>query len=117
MIDIINEIIPIIRQGLPCLFQLITGLYCPGCGGTRAAVYLLHGQFKQSLLYHPLVPYMALIIIAETISWLLSKLCKNPQLHIKHYNFFVYIGVIITVLNFLWKNYVLLTTGTHLLPL
>lgn len=49
------ELLIRIGQGeLPCLFQMITGLYCPGCGGTRAALSLLHGQILRSLLYNPI---------------------------------------------------------------
>ena len=37
-------------QRLPkCLFHEWTGLYCPGCGGTRALYALLHGDLKTSL--------------------------------------------------------------------
>ena len=37
-------------QWLPkCLFHEWTGLYCPGCGGTRALYALLHGDLKTSL--------------------------------------------------------------------
>ncbi len=32
-----------------CLFHEWTGLYCPGCGGTRALYALLHGELKTSL--------------------------------------------------------------------
>ena len=46
-------IIPAFR--IPCLFQLMTGLYCPGCGGTRAVKALLAGHPVLSFLYHPLV--------------------------------------------------------------
>lgn len=42
---------------MPCLFHLMTGLYCPGCGGTRAVKYLLQGDWKNSLIYHPFVLY------------------------------------------------------------
>lgn len=28
----------------PCLFHKLTGLYCPGCGSTRAVHALLHGD-------------------------------------------------------------------------
>jgi hypothetical protein len=33
----------------PCLFHLATGLYCPGCGGTRAAYLALHGDIVGAL--------------------------------------------------------------------
>jgi len=32
-----------------CLFHQLTGLNCPGCGGTRALYALLHGQFSIAL--------------------------------------------------------------------
>ena len=32
-----------------CLFHKMTGLYCPGCGGTRALSSLLHGDLRSSL--------------------------------------------------------------------
>jgi len=42
---------------LPCIFDAFLGVYCPGCGGTRACIALLHGHFLQSLWYHPFVGY------------------------------------------------------------
>jgi len=30
--------------GIPCIFQQMTGLYCPGCGATRAVKALAHGD-------------------------------------------------------------------------
>lgn len=32
------------------------GVYCPGCGGTRAVIALAHGRLIESLYYHPAVP-------------------------------------------------------------
>lgn len=38
-------------------------LYCPGCGGTRAFLALLHGDIVKSFCYHPFVPYTAVIAL------------------------------------------------------
>lgn len=52
------------------------GVYCPGCGGTRAVIALAHGQLFRSLYYHPAVPVMAVLgavyLISQTI-WRLRK--------------------------------------------
>jgi hypothetical protein len=32
-----------------CQFHQLTGLYCPGCGATRATYQLLHGNFLAAL--------------------------------------------------------------------
>lgn len=32
-----------------CQFHLLTGLYCPGCGATRASYQLLHGNLLAAL--------------------------------------------------------------------
>jgi len=34
---------------LPCPFRLVTGLYCPFCGGLRMVHDLAHGQVVQAL--------------------------------------------------------------------
>ena len=41
----------------PCAFFTRTGLYCPGCGGTRALKSLLRGDFIKAFMYHPFVVY------------------------------------------------------------
>lgn len=106
----------ILRQGIPCLFHLITGLYCPGCGGTRAACYLLRGQVVKSLWYHPLVIYMAVVGSAELITYVLSKVQKKPQLYLGHMAAFTNIGVVIVILNMIVKNYMLVFLGIDPLP-
>ena len=38
-----------------CLFHELTGLWCPGCGSTRALYQLLHGNFLTAFRLNPLV--------------------------------------------------------------
>ncbi len=42
---------------LACALRKMSGLPCPGCGGTRAFYYLFQGKFRKSFQYHPAVLY------------------------------------------------------------
>jgi hypothetical protein len=37
-----------------CPFRFLTGLTCPGCGGTRALHQLLHGHIETAFMLNPL---------------------------------------------------------------
>lgn len=47
----------------PCSFYEKTGVYCPGCGGTRAVFAFVEGKIVTSLYYHPAIVYMAVIYL------------------------------------------------------
>jgi hypothetical protein len=47
----------------PCVFHTLTGLQCPGCGGTRCAHALLHGDLRQAAAYN-LFTLVALPLLA-----------------------------------------------------
>ncbi len=61
-----------------CQFHQITGLYCPGCGATRASYQLLHGNFLAALRDNAL--YVAtLAALAARGAWVLKrKACHQP---------------------------------------
>lgn len=52
-----------------CIFHLITGWSCPGCGSQRALHALLHLQLADALRYNALfvvsLPFIALLAFAE----------------------------------------------------
>ena len=56
-----------------CDFLSKTGLYCPGCGGTRAVKSLLRGDLIRSFLFHPFVPYSAIMYIVFMLYVFLKK--------------------------------------------
>ena len=39
----------------PCPFKALTGLQCPGCGGTRALHALLHGDVAGAFALNPML--------------------------------------------------------------
>lgn len=89
---------------IPCLFSAFLGIYCPGCGGTRAVEALFHGHFLLSLWYHPLVPYTAVIYCGFMLSHILNKLGVKKIHGWKFHNWYLYAAVGIIVVNFLVKN-------------
>jgi hypothetical protein len=38
-----------------CMFHVLTGLQCPGCGSLRALHALLHGQVRRAVALNPLL--------------------------------------------------------------
>ncbi|MFE9203094.1 DUF2752 domain-containing protein [Micromonospora sp. NPDC007230] len=70
-----------------CLLKLTTGLDCPGCGGTRALWYLLHGDLPAAARHHFLfvfsVPFLAYLFVTwagnRAFGWRLPELRLNPK--------------------------------------
>ncbi|MCI8363878.1 MAG: DUF2752 domain-containing protein [Eubacterium sp.] len=69
------EVINFSQLLYPCLFHRITGLYCPGCGGTRAFTSLLQGDFISCFVYHPFVFYCFVMYVLYMASHTLEKIC------------------------------------------
>jgi len=61
-----------------CLFHKLTGLNCPGCGGTRAAYQLLHGHLLLALRDNALF-ILALVALTVRGVWFVArKICRQP---------------------------------------
>ena len=58
-IGILLYILARLGYPIPCLFNKITGLSCPGCGNTRAVLALLRLDFSEMLRYNLLFPLEA----------------------------------------------------------
>lgn len=111
-------------QGFPCLFHLLTGFYCPGCGGTRAVQLLLRGEIGKSFQYHPFVPYLAAVLGIECliicVRWGKARFTGKKQRPFsvglkQRYQWWTAAGVVIVVINFFVKN-ICLAFGIDLLP-
>jgi hypothetical protein len=70
-----------------CIIKLTTGFDCPGCGGTRAFFYLLHGNVPAAARSHILVvfafPYLVYMYVAWAgrlmFNWRLPTLKITPR--------------------------------------
>lgn len=111
-----NKLIDALDLGIPCVFQSLTGLYCPGCGGTRAVRSLLKGDLLMSFKYHPLVLYTIAALIIELIIYYYSRHFNKPMNHGKRVRILILVGTAIVVINWLFKDYMLVFRQVDLLP-
>ncbi len=92
----------------PCIFYSLTGLYCPGCGGTRAVLELWHGQIFRSFYYHPIVLYTVCLygwyLISNTIEWL-----SRGKFHLgsRYHSWYGIVAAVIVTGNWIIKNLLL----------
>jgi hypothetical protein len=60
-----------------CLVKLTTGFDCPGCGGTRAFWYLLHGNVPAAARSHIVAvfaaPFLAYMYVAWAVNLMVGK--------------------------------------------
>ena len=62
-----------------CVLHDLTGLYCPGCGGTRAMHALMHGHVRQAVAFNPMI-FVAVPLGAATLlraAWIPDRSPKN----------------------------------------
>lgn len=100
----------------PCIFYTVSGYYCPGCGGTRAALALLRGDLLTSLFYNPVVPYGVATATWFMLTQTIERLSRGRIQCAMHFRMiYVYILLILVAINFIWKNGYLLITGIPLM--
>lgn len=57
---------------IPCIFHRVTGLLCPGCGNSRAALALLRLDLSSALEYNLLFP-----LEFGYIAWVYLRCCRS----------------------------------------
>lgn len=105
---------------MPCTLNHLTGLYCPGCGGTRALKYLLGGRLLTSLYYNPIVAYVFFpwiwFLVTQTVMKLGSgrNAVNRGLMSCRLFHpmtvrpLYIYAGIIILILQCVIKNIMVL---------
>lgn len=68
---------------IPCVFHLITNLYCPGCGVTRMLIALFHLDFYSAFRYNQLIFILLPFFIVLLINYIYSCIKKCKPLYLK----------------------------------
>jgi uncharacterized protein DUF2752 len=61
-----------------CPFLMLTGLYCPGCGGLRTVYALAHGDPVTALGLNPFLVVMVPVLVALWGRWVLRSWRGEP---------------------------------------
>ena len=102
---------------LSCAFHERTGLYCPGCGGSRSLYYFLRLDFVSSFVAFPALPVTALILLDIDIRALITVI-KDDTKYIKGFRGIVFVIVpAVIIINFLLRNFLLIKYGIDYLSL
>jgi len=78
-----------------CVLKLLTGFDCPGCGGTRAMWYLLHGNVAAAARNNLPFVFAVPFVIYLYLSWTLQTVSKKkapPRLRIPNLAFVGFLG-------------------------
>jgi len=66
-----------------CEFHRLTGLYCPGCGATRAVYLFLHGHVAQAIGANPMLaivfPFLGWALLAFTFQAVTGRRVAGPR--------------------------------------
>ena len=87
-----------------CVFKRVTGIYCPGCGGTRALKALLSGDIAASLFYHPAVLYFTVFYIVFMLRMLLILKFNIGKVSYKRVVLFIWLGIALMLIQWIAKN-------------
>ena len=60
-----------------CLFKMLTGFPCPGCGITKSLIFLYQGQMLKSLEYHLFGPLTLLVCLASVIVLIIELITEK----------------------------------------
>jgi hypothetical protein len=67
-----------------CLVKMTTGFDCPGCGGTRAFFYLIHGNIPAAARHHAVFVFAVPFLIYMYVAWSFNLMFKRqlPMLRV-----------------------------------
>ena len=92
------------KTGIPCIFNLITGLKCPGCGITRMFLSILKLEFPKAFSFNPVIFVMLpvfFIIFVRVIYVYLKEGHLDPG---KRFNHIIYIIIAILIIFGILRN-------------
>ena len=94
-----------------CFIRTYFHIYCPGCGGSRAAIALLEGDLIQSIKYNPLTLLFIVDVFLMTLLDVAKLISKGNIVFPKIRKYCNVTVLVFTALYFVLRNYFWLVHG------
>lgn len=94
--------------GIPCLFHLVTGLFCPGCGVTRMLVAMIHLDFKEAFLSNQALFILQPVIYYFVLKQIYFYLTQGKVIYSKFERFLICFSIVLLLLYAIYRNIFLL---------
>lgn len=90
--------------GIPCMFHVITGLQCPGCGITHMLIYMAEHDFKSAYESNQMVFVLQPVIYYLVLKNVIVYIKGDPVRHHKFDNFLVYLAIVMILVFSVIRN-------------
>lgn len=90
--------------GIPCMFHVITGLQCPGCGITHMLIYMAEHDFKSAYESNQMVFVLQPVIYYLVLKNVIVYIKGDPVRHHKFDNFLVYSAIVMILVFSVIRN-------------
>ena len=91
-------------MAVPCVFHLVTGWKCPGCGVTRMCVALLQLDFEGAFSSHPMLfaqmPFLGVIAVRNVYVYIRDGFCRPTKLE----TIVIYICIVLLIIYAIVRN-------------
>lgn len=95
----------LIKGGYSCSFKRMTGLNCPGCGGTRASIYLARLKILESLRMNAAVIVSVVLYLYFMIKESMHVFLGTAGVKEKHVYIMVCIFAVTVIIRWVVSNY------------
>ena len=82
---------------IPCIFRMLTGLSCPGCGATRMVMALLRFDFKEAFFYNKVL-FVSLPFLIGVFAFENYRYIKNGERKYKRLSTIIIVLSIVALL-------------------
>ena len=90
--------------GIPCVFHLVTGLFCPGCGVTRMLVAMIHLDFKEAFWSNQALFVLQPVIYYFVLKQIYFSITQGKASYSKLERFFIYFSIVLLLLYAIYRN-------------